>query len=204
MQTELQEKIISYWKFEKQLSQATDAFMKNLGIILETAGWNQKPELFIKGFGAASLDSLKTDALTSKNLHLNLPLQRSLINFLQYTLERIHLDNITKQLEFIESYCPGCLKHLLGQPCAAIGLMRAALVKNKYDFQKNPVVMEYFKQNPGISIFDIDFTFVQLFSLTADGENDDLFEIYFNNFFGYDEKLLNMFRTADFKLATPY
>jgi len=66
--------INAYWNFEAKLFEICDNFMKNLGVILETVGWDQKSELYLDGWGLEAIEDTKENITSSKNIHLNLPL----------------------------------------------------------------------------------------------------------------------------------
>jgi hypothetical protein len=88
------EKIIAFWEFENKLNGSINPFMKNIGMILHEEGYDHRPELFIQEWGEA----IKKDAAENKIptvVRLNLPLQRTLVTYLQYSLEKIHIESIT-------------------------------------------------------------------------------------------------------------
>lgn len=193
--------ILELWDFESKIFKVMEKLMKNIGYILDKEGYEEHPELFLIDWGERAMESLKLDASIQK-AHLNIPLQRTMVAYLQYSMSRLETDKIINRLEYIRRACPDAIEHLIAQSLGTIGLMRQTMIKMVgFTVDANPIVERYFIQNEQ-SLFDYDLTFVQLFSLLLSDDETNMFELYYKSYFGSDNEIIAMFKEADFSKAT--
>ena len=82
--------------------------------------------------------------------------------------------------------------------------MRNIWLKNNSNFEKNPVVKKYFSNEEGISYFDYDFCFVQLFSIIISGEDADVFQKFVCSYFAHDNGILDGILNGNIKSLSDY
>lgn len=113
---------------------------------MEQIGWDQDPGLFLIDWGEKAQEDFEQNRDVTK-IHLNIPLQRSMMAYLQNSLDRIEQDKIMKHLEYIRRSCPDAIEYLVGQSIMAIGSMRQSLMRlNGKNLDSNSVVHRYFIQ----------------------------------------------------------
>jgi len=200
LDTEMSDEVLAYWDLEENVFGIMERIARNAGYILDQIGWDQDPGLFLIDWGEKAQEDFEQNRDVTK-IHLNIPLQRSMMAYLQNSLDRIEQDKIMKHLEYIRRSCPDAIEYLVGQSIMAIGSMRQSLMRlNGKNLDSNSVVHRYFIQDGfgDFSYFDYDFTFTQLFSLVLDESETNMFELYYKNFLCHDSGLINLFKNANF------
>jgi len=198
-----EQNILDYFEFERKIFSIIERLNKNIGYILDTEGWDRRPELYLIDWGERATEDEHMNPTGKGMAHLNLPLQRSMIAYLQYSVDRLETEKLIARLDYIRRASPDGIIHLIKQALSTIGLMRQTMIKiDGWNVDRNKVVEKYFTQEEGLSYFDYDFTFVQLFSLLISEDELNMFELYYKNFFGGDEELVKLFESGNFAKAT--